>query len=112
MIVKLLRGTPTVAHLTAPKAVVPGEVVNIGKTPVIAVNRCANGEEGAFAVGGGVYAATAQTSTGAPVAGSRCVFATNIKLDTQNGNHFGIALKVAAATCEVYHQPHGVELNP
>jgi predicted RecA/RadA family phage recombinase len=111
MITKLLHGEPTVAHLAAPSAVVAGEVVNIGDTPVIAVNRCANGEVGAFAVGGGVYEAVAQTSTGAPVAGSRANFATNIKIATADGKDFGVCLAVSAAVCIVRHDPAGTEVS-
>jgi predicted RecA/RadA family phage recombinase len=108
VITKLLRGEPTVAHLTAPSAVVPGQCVNIGNMPVIAVNRCASGAVGAFAVGGGVYEGVAQTSTGAPVSGSACVFATNVKVGTSTGNILGVALSVSSAVCTFLHQPTGV----
>jgi len=109
MIVKLLRGEPTVAHLVASADFVPGQVTNVGLTPVIAVNRVKSGEVGAFAVSGGIYEMIAQTSTGAPVAGSACTFAaTNVKISTSTGNILGVCLKVASAVCEVLHQPTGV----
>jgi predicted RecA/RadA family phage recombinase len=107
VITKLLRGEPTVAHLTAPSAVVPGQCVEIGNMPVIAVNACASGEVGAFAVGGGVYEGVAQTSTGAPVAGSKCNFATNVKVGTATGKTLGVCLSVSSAVCTFYHQPDG-----
>lgn len=107
MNVTLLRGNPRTVHIAANAAVQPGDVMVVGDTPFIAINRCANGAIGAFAAGGGVYAATAQTSTGAPVAGQICNFATNIKVGTATGKRFGICLSVSGAACEVLHNPDG-----
>lgn len=107
MLTKLLRGEPTVAHLVAPSAVVSGQVVNIGNMPVVATHDVASGAVGAFAVGGGVYEGVAQTSSGAPVAGSKCVFATNVKVGTQAGNVLGVCLTVASSVCTFLHQPTG-----
>ena len=109
MNVTLLRGNPTTVHIAANADVQPGDVMVVGNTPFIAINRCKNGEIGAFAAGGGVYRATAQTSTGAPVAGRACNYnGTNIRLGTATGDNFGVALVVAGAVCEVLHRPTGV----
>lgn len=108
MNVKLIRGVPVVAHLTAPSTVVPGDVVEIGNTPVIAVNRCASGEVGAFAVGGGIYEMTAATDATAPTAGTQCNFATSVVIGTETGNVLGVCLSVSSADCVVLHQPTGV----
>lgn len=111
MITKLIHGEPTVSFIAAPSDVVPGQVVNLGNTPIIAVNRCKSGEIGAFAVGGGVYEAEAQTSTGAPVAGSPCNFATNVKLGTSTGKHLGVCLTVDGAVCRFLHSPTGTNVS-
>jgi len=108
MNVTLLRGEPRTVHIAANENVVSGDVMIVGDTPFIAINRCASGAIGAFAAGGGVYQVTAQTSTGAPVAGKACNYdGTNVKISTATGKNFGIALVVSGAVAEVLHNPDG-----
>lgn len=103
---KLLRGNPVTAHLTAPSDVVSGQVVAIGNLPVVAIHATKGGAVGAFAIGGGVYAAVAATGVGAPVAGSKVNFSTAIT-SSSAGQHFGVCLSVDDTACVVHHAPAG-----
>lgn len=114
MIAKLLRGEPTTAILTAPAAVVPGQLVAFGHSVFIAVNRAASGAKASFAIGGGVYLMTASEVSGdEPTVGSPCYLDSDLIVDdTQGGKHVGVALVLDGDEVEVYHQPNGSTLTP
>ncbi len=114
MIVKFLRGEPITIHVAAPSAVVPGQIVAIGNTPVIAINRAASGDVAAFAVGGGVYQMTASEVSGEePTAGNPCYLDGEVVADdTAGGKHLGICVAVTDDVCQVVHNPNGTTLTP
>lgn len=111
MIVKLLRGEPTVAHFAAPSNVVPGQIVVVNTVPFIAVHAAASGDIAAFACGGGVYEATAsETSGDEPTAGNKAYFNSSddaIGDVTITGQLIGLCTYVSGDVCHFYHAPDG-----
>jgi predicted RecA/RadA family phage recombinase len=108
---QFLHGNAVMVDHTPGSAVTAGDVVVVGRTPLIAHRDIAANAQGALASGGGIYTVTGD----AAIVAGRKVFwndTTNKVTETASGNlAFGFTTSACSgdgSTCNIRHQPDGV----
>lgn len=108
---QLYHGTPRMVDHTPAGAIAAGEVVIVGRTPMICHQAIPAGALGALAAEGGVYTVPGNAAI---VAGRKVYWdnAANKVTETAVGNQaIGFTVSACAGDtlpCNIYHQPDGV----